>query len=107
MEVVGLSQKHGRRRHHGLLNQLTLCQNQMSRPLQPETPIDPSPARRTLRNNSGSRGSRLSARMVPKPLTLPLKLLFLPNYIAAKYESDFADGAELVGIVTRGTEDVT
>src|SRR2546422_11679070 len=45
--------------------------------------------------------------MVPKPLTLPLKLLFLPNYIAAKYESDFADGAELVGIVTRGTEDVT
>ena len=34
-------------------------------------------------------------------------LLFLPKYVVAKYESDFADGAELVGDVARGTEDET
>src|SRR5262249_43070267 len=58
------------------------------------------------RDKSGSRGSRLKARIVPNPLTLPLELL-LPKYIVAKYESDFPDGAKLVGIVTSGTEDVT
>src|SRR5262245_18153437 len=79
----------------------------MSRPLPPGTLIDPSPARpRALPNNSGSRGSRLKARIVPKPLTLPLDIR-LRKYIVAKYESDMRDRASLVGIVTRGTEDVT
>ena len=46
-------------------------------------------------------------QMAPKPLALLLNLLFLSNYIVAKYESDFTDGAKLGGVVTRGTEDKT
>jgi hypothetical protein len=38
---------------------------------------------------------------------LPRNLLFLSKYVLAKDESDFANGAELVRVVARGTEDET
>ena len=42
-----------------------------------------------------------------KATHLLLNLLFFPKYVVTKYESDFTDGAELVGVLARGTEDET